>query len=99
MKVMGALIGGSEEVLALGHQSSVELEDVIRFSRLAGADQTRRYGARGRGGAEAAVNYRVDGGGERCGNDEEQPRAGHRDPGPHAAAAEDFASQQGQCHG
>src|SRR5579862_7680446 len=99
MKVGCALIGGSDEVLALGRQSWVKLEGAICFSRLAGSDKTGRYGAGGRGGAKAAVNHRVDGSDERRRNHEKQSGAGQRDAGPNAARGEALESASGRSHG
>ncbi len=108
VKVAGALIGGAEAdssgegLLALGLQSWVVLEAAIGFRRSAGLVEEASFDAGlagGRSGAEAVVDERICGGDERCAGDQEQPRAGQRDPGPHAAATEDSAMQSGQCHG
>ena len=48
-----------------------------------------RVGDRGR--REAVVDERVGSGDERSAGDQEQARAGQRNPGPHAAPAEDLA--------
>src|ERR1017187_7251394 len=101
VKVGGALTIGSEEVLALGQQSWVELRAAgNRLCQLAGIGKTGRRAAwlGGRSG-EAAVNHRVDGGDERCDDYQEKSRECKRDSGAHAVAAEDSAAQSGECHG